>query len=155
MVLSPASVPSCSRRVEFVDGLGDGTGAAGFGDQQQGESRPTDRDRIVSQDPSQPFVAREGQAWAEVLGRRVDVRTFVGDLHKSKFSDITTDGGLGDIDAVPGEQFHELVLTMDRAAIDEMKDAPLTLQFRAPRGAWSAAAWHGLVADVQLIGGVH
>ena len=64
--------------------------------------RPID-DRIVGQDAPESLIARQWQARREVLGRRVDMRSFVGDLDEPQFGDVAADGGLGDLDAALGK----------------------------------------------------
>ena len=128
-VLSPASVPSCSSRVDSSMAWAIVEAVPGRADQEQDQPAPADRDRDVGEDPPEAVVGPR-RPDGEVLRRDVDVAVAARDLDQAELGDVARDRRLGDRVAAPAELLGELALAADRHPGDQLADGPLAIDPR-------------------------
>ena len=142
-VLSPASVPSCSCRVDSSMAWAMTLAVPGVPIRSRmSPLRPT-RDRDVGEDPAQALVGRRRRVGAarSLRRRRRRGRRRAGTLTRPSSAMSRDDGRLGHLEALRAQRVGELALAADRCARDELADRPLAVALERPgpaSGAWAA-----------------
>ncbi len=134
-VLSPASVPSCSVRLD--SSMAWATTLAVPGVPVRTRMRPL-RPTLIGTSARMrrsrsSDAGRGGATRAHVLRRDVHVAVGAGRLEQPELGDVAADGGLGDIEPLLGQRIHEFPLAPDRTRNDELTDGalPKPLEFLA------------------------
>ena len=139
-VLSPATVPTCSVRVDSSIAWPMTLAVPGWPVRTRIRPlRPT-RHGDVGEDPPQPLVGRRTGARAERLRVHVDRVVAAHDLGQTELGDVAAHGRLGHVEAERRQLGDELALAADRALADEAPDRGMAVALGDDDGHHAAPA---------------